>query len=217
MCVLTGQSYEFKQTSGMLSRSLLAAFALLPLPCAAGDLYGRVDADGHVFLSDVRQAGYSLVLRDPARPPATRPTLGGAAGVHCMPTTLDRIATEERVPRALLHAVATVESACNPGAVSAKGAQGLMQLMPGTAARYGVQRVFDPTDNVRGGARYLRDLLLRYEGRLELALAAYNAGEEAVARHANQIPPFAETRNYVLKVLDHYERLSPPTARERRP
>jgi hypothetical protein len=200
----------------MTVRPALLALALLPLPCTAGELYGRVDAAGHVFLSDVRQAGYSLVLRDPARPPATRPTLGGAAGVRCMPTTLDRIATEESVPQALLHAVATVESACNPAAVSAKGAQGLMQLMPGTAARYGVQRILDPADNVRGGARYLRDLLLRYEGRLELALAAYNAGEEAVARHANQIPPFAETRDYVRKVLDHYERLSLQNARERR-
>jgi soluble lytic murein transglycosylase-like protein len=134
-----------------------------------------------------------------------------------MPTTIDRIAAEEQVPVALLHAVASVESACNPGAVSVKGAQGLMQLMPATAARYGVQQVFDPADNVRGGARYLRDLIARYEGRLDLVLAAYNAGEAAVERHSNQIPPFAETRDYVRKVIDHYERLSPRGTRETRP
>jgi soluble lytic murein transglycosylase-like protein len=80
-----------------------------------------------------------------------------------------------------------------------------------------VQRVFDPADNVRGGARYLRDLIARYEGRLDLVLAAYNAGEAAVERHSNRIPPFAETRDYVRKVMDHYERLSPRAARESRP
>jgi hypothetical protein len=201
----------------MFLRSLCAALALLALPCSAGDLYGRVDADGRIFLSDVRQEGYRLLVRDPGRAPIARQTLGGGTSVRCMTMTLDRIATEERVPAALLHAVATVESACNPVAVSVKGAQGLMQLMPATAARYGVKRVFDPADNVRGGARYLRDLLARYEGRLELVLAAYNAGEEAVARHANQIPPFPETRDYVHKVMDHYDRLKHRPARENRP
>jgi soluble lytic murein transglycosylase-like protein len=129
-----------------------------------------------------------------------------------MPETLARIGREEGVPGVLLHAVAAVESACDPRAVSVKGAQGLMQLMPATAARYGVQRVFDPVENARGGARYLRDLIARYPGRTDLVLAAYNAGEEAVARHANTIPPFAETREYVRRVLQHHDRLVTPRA-----
>ncbi len=105
----------------------------------------------------------------------------------------------------LVLAVVGVESAFRPEAVSSKGAQGLMQLMPGTAASLGVEDAFDPIQNLDGGVRHLGSLLTLYGGDVSRALAAYNAGEGAVARHGG-IPPFKETREYVKKVLERYER-----------
>lgn len=107
----------------------------------------------------------------------------------------------------LLTAMATVESSFDPSAVSPKGAGGLLQLMPGTAERFGVADVFDVSQNVDGGARYLSWLLERYDGRTELALAGYNAGEGAVDRHKG-VPPFRETREYVRRVLRGADRLA---------
>jgi len=108
----------------------------------------------------------------------------------------------------LVLAVVGVESAFRPEAVSSKGAQGLMQLMPRTAASLGVEDAFDPAENLDGGVRHLGALLARYGGDVERALAAYNAGEGAVARHGG-IPPFQETREYVKRVLERYERAKP--------
>ncbi|HYC36471.1 MAG TPA: transglycosylase SLT domain-containing protein [Usitatibacter sp.] len=110
------------------------------------------------------------------------------------------------VDNALVHAVITAESGYNPSAVSKAGARGLMQLMPGTAARYGVQNIHDPRENIVGGVRYLRDLITMFNGNLELAVAAYNAGENAVIRYGNKIPPYAETVHYVPKVLGFYRK-----------
>jgi soluble lytic murein transglycosylase-like protein len=107
----------------------------------------------------------------------------------------------------LLTAMAKVESDFDPNAVSHKGASGLMQLMPATAERFGVRDVFDAADNIDGGARYLSWLLERFEGRTDLALAGYNAGERAVERYAG-VPPYPETQNYVDLVLGHVERLA---------
>jgi soluble lytic murein transglycosylase-like protein len=107
---------------------------------------------------------------------------------------------------ALLHAVISVESRYNPKAVSPAGAAGLMQLMPHTAKRYGVTDALDPRQNLNGGARYLRDLLRLFNNDTSLALAAYNAGENAVKRHGNRIPPYRETQRYVPKVLAFYQR-----------
>jgi len=93
-------------------------------------------------------------------------------------------------------------------AVSKRGASGLMQLMPETAKRYGVADIFDPKQNIRAGAQYLRDLLKMFNNDLRLVLAAYNAGEKAVVRHGSKIPPYPETAAYVPKVLAFYKKLS---------
>jgi len=104
--------------------------------------------------------------------------------------------------RALLAAMVEVESGFQPKAVSPKGARGLMQLMPSTARRFGVKDPFDPLQSLDGGAQYLHWLLQRFEGRTDLALAAYNAGEGAVDRHGGRIPPYGETLRYVNGVLE---------------
>src|SRR2546425_3642422 len=108
------------------------------------------------------------------------------------------------VPERLVHAVIRVESAFNPRAVSVKGAQGLMQLMPETASMLGVRNSFDPQQNIDGGVRHLRGLIDRFGSDLPMALAAYNAGEKAVVTYRG-IPPFAETRDYVTRVLYYYD------------
>lgn len=111
------------------------------------------------------------------------------------------------VDGALVHAVIFAESSYDPKAVSPAGASGLMQLMPGTARHYGVEDLFDPEQNVHGGVRHLKGLLDRFDGDLELALAAYNAGAGAVIRAGNRVPPYPETARYVPRVLGHYHRL----------
>lgn len=109
------------------------------------------------------------------------------------------------VEAALIHAVISAESAYDPLARSAKGARGLMQLIPETAARYGVRNPLDPRQNIDGGTRYLKDLLAMFGNDLRLALAAYNAGEGAVIRYGS-VPPYQETLAYVPKVLAYYKR-----------
>ncbi len=117
---------------------------------------------------------------------------------------IDEAAQKAKVDPALVHAVVKAESAYNPDAVSPKGAVGLMQLMDGTARRYGVTDRYDPTENLSAGTRYLRDLLDMFND-TKLAVAAYNAGENAVIRHGNQIPPYRETKGYVTRVLSLYD------------
>jgi len=108
----------------------------------------------------------------------------------------------------LLRAVIAVESGFNSRAVSKRGAIGLMQLMPATAMRFGVSNAFDPRQNVRAGAQYLKFLIERFDNDLSLALAAYNAGEQAVDRNGGQIPPYMETQAYVPRVLKIYRMLA---------
>ena len=117
---------------------------------------------------------------------------------------IDEVAREVAMSPQLLHAVIEVESGYQANARSPKGAQGLMQLMPATAERFGVRNAFDPRQNIRGGALYLKWLLEYFRGDLRLALAAYNAGEAAVVKAGYRIPPIAETRDYVPKVLWHF-------------
>jgi soluble lytic murein transglycosylase-like protein len=119
---------------------------------------------------------------------------------------VNKIARTYGVESALLHAVISVESRYSPKAVSKAGAIGLMQLMPETAKRYGVADPLDPLQNLRGGARYLRYLLKKYNNDRNLALAAYNAGEASVAKYGNQIPPYPETTEYVPRVMGYYRK-----------
>jgi soluble lytic murein transglycosylase-like protein len=123
---------------------------------------------------------------------------------------LEQASAAQALPASFVKTVAKVESGLHPEAVSPKGAVGLMQLMPGTASDLGVNR-HDPAENAMGGAKYLRDLLLRYHGDARLALAAYNAGPAAVDRY-HGVPPYPETIAYVAKVLREYERLQKKAA-----
>lgn len=127
-----------------------------------------------------------------------------ATARRALRSELTRVARSEELDPKLLDAVIIVESGYNAQAVSQKGAQGLMQLMPATAERFGVEDSFDPAANMRGGARYLRWLMDRFDGKLHLVLAAYNAGEGAVANNRNQIPGYPETQEYVRRVLQVY-------------
>jgi hypothetical protein len=129
---------------------------------------------------------------------------------------VERVATEQSLPPELIHSVIQVESNYNPGAVSPKGAQGLMQLMPDTARRFGVPNTFDPVENIKGGAKYLKYLLELYKGDYPRALAAYNAGEGAVAKY-NGIPPYAETQSYVARVQKRIEAAKPPAPPKKAP
>jgi hypothetical protein len=104
----------------------------------------------------------------------------------------------------LIHCVIAVESNFNPNAISPKNARGLMQLLPQTAAHLGVKNIFDPAENIDGGTRYLRDLLGKYNNNLNLALAAYNAGPQKVARFGQRVPPYPETRNYIQSINRAY-------------
>lgn len=111
------------------------------------------------------------------------------------------------IDAALIHAMVRTESGYNPNAVSPKGAQGLMQLMPFVSRRYGVTDPFDASQNIRGGAHHLRDLLNQFPQSIELALAAYNAGAGSVISHGRKVPPFLETSRYVTTVLSRYDEL----------
>jgi soluble lytic murein transglycosylase-like protein len=183
------------------------------LPCAhASDIYACRREGSTVVLTNlpldgcqaelVAQGGPVVLALPPVRP------------FHAQ---VKLVADEFGLDAALIDAVISVESGYTPHAVSPKGAVGLMQLMPQTARRFGVSDVRDPGQNIRGGARYLRYLLDTFGGDLELALAAYNAGEGSVLRHGMRIPPFAETIDYVRKVRARYapEGFPPPGARLR--
>lgn len=175
----------------------------LGLSNAWADIYKYVDEQGHVHLSDRRLGpGYRLMVKTPPvvsqRRWLHRPDHKGQF-THLIVRTAKRY----RLEPGLIHAVIAAESGYDPEAVSKAGAVGLMQLMPATAARYGVKDRRDPAQNIRAGTHYLSDLLKRFKS-LSLALAAYNAGEGAVIDYGHRIPPFHETQEYVRKVLSYY-------------
>jgi soluble lytic murein transglycosylase-like protein len=203
----------------MVKRTILVCLAcglLLPGVVSA-DVYKYRDARGHIHLTDKPMSGMRLLQRysittgrsvDPV-------PLGRSSALAEMNARRDRYspfieraAAQSRLSPELVHAVVRAESAYRSDAISSKGAVGLMQLMPGTAERYGVTDRYDPQQNVQGGSAYLRDLLDMFEGNLELALAGYNAGENAVIRHGYKIPPYKETQGYVRKVIRFYNDLS---------
>lgn len=132
---------------------------------------------------------------------------GPASAAPPFDALVRRTALVTDVDAALLHAIIDTESGYDPTAVSERGAIGLMQILPRTGQRFGVRRLEDPAENLRAGAAYVRWLLSRFDGDLRLVLAAYNAGEGAVLRHGRQVPPFAETRRFVQRVMDAYSRL----------
>ena len=181
---------------------------LSPVPGsdARADIYKFVDENGVVHLADRRfHAGYQLLHKSKNRRYGSN-TSAYAHNRKKYTPLINSLARKYRLDSDLVHAVVTMESAYDPRALSKKGAVGLMQLMPGTARRYGVLDRENPEQNVTGGVRYLRDLLLQFRS-VSLALAAYNAGEGAVQRYGNKIPPFPETQRYVYKVLTHYKKL----------
>jgi soluble lytic murein transglycosylase-like protein len=196
-------------------RAAIAAIATLCIATgsgpAAADIYHFVTADGTDGYSDQPSApGARLYLSTPTPEPGvpTMPTPGRRQPVsRALDTAIAKAASTHGLRPALLHAVIGVESGYRSDAVSTRGALGLMQLMPDTAKRFGVGDPFDPTQNLQGGARYLRALLDLFGQDIELALAAYNSGEGSVIRHGRRMPPYAETRAYVPKVMHRYRRL----------
>jgi soluble lytic murein transglycosylase-like protein len=184
---------------------LIVAAALLPFlgpGVASAQIYMGRDAAGHVVLSDRPLAeGVTTYAVQGSSYRATRAPGSESAGsvVTLYDELIERHAATHGVRPELVRAVIQVESAFNPRARSHKGAMGLMQLMPGTAAELGVDNPWDPAENIRGGVTYLAGLLRRFNDET-LALAAYNAGPGAVERYGLQVPPFRETRDYVKKV-----------------
>ena len=175
---------------------------------AEADIYKFVDENNVVHFSNVPDdPRYTVFMKEPhykARASGAQSAASFSANRERFRPLIASMAQHYKVDEALLHALILAESAYNPNAVSPKGATGLMQLMPGTAKRYGVTNIADPTANLHGGTRYLRDLLRMFKNNVHLALAAYNAGENAVINNGNQIPPYAETQNYVAKVIGSY-------------
>lgn len=185
---------------------LLTALLIILAPGAKADIYAYTDANGVIHFSNMRaNKDDRLVVSAEHGESGPGPSDGQIharqAGKNRFTTLVEDAARIYKVDVALLHAVISAESGYNPTAVSHKGAVGLMQLMPETARRYGVENSFDPVQNIRGGTKYLSYLLQLFDNDIELALAAYNAGENTVIRHGNNVPPFRETLGYVSKVM----------------
>jgi len=203
-------------------RSLGALLLLLVGQANATAIYAYVDTQGKLLISEKKDDA-RFVRFEPKRRATSKITERKTAWINQpiaspfaiqtainLPThkkalrytpLINNIAEEIGVNANLLHAMIQVESAYNPAATSSKGAQGLMQLIPATAQRFGVEQSYDPEANIRGGARYMKTLLAQFDNNLQLALAAYNAGEGAVQRYNNTVPPYLETQLYVVRVL----------------
>jgi len=187
---------------------LLSGSLVMPV---TADIYKYRDAEGRIYFSDEPMRGnYRLLQRfginGQVKKKGQSKVDYASVEVNKQRFTplIETVAKETLIRPELLHAIIRAESAYDPNAVSRKGAVGLMQLMPGTAQRYGVSDRRNPKQNLRGGATYFRDLLIQFDYDLKLAIAAYNAGENAVIRSGNKIPNYQETQNYVVKVLRFY-------------
>lgn len=200
-----------------LALSGLAGAALLISTSAPANIYAFKDEKGVTHFSNLPHLDkrYKLVYRIPTlaqfRPNAWSPNGPKVVDIEKLVPIIANAARMHGLDARLVHAVIRAESGYNENAVSSKGAIGLMQLIPATAQRYGVVNSYDPTENISGGTRYLRDLLKMFNGNVELALAGYNAGENAVIRAGNRVPPYPETMAYVPKVLSFYR--SPDVSR----
>lgn len=210
--------FEFAFGSKNL-HSLSARFFLLPaLALCSGlvqaDIYRSLDPNTPRTFTNIRPAEgrWELYLREKPAPIRKEPAYDQRRFTVDSrlryASQIQAAAIANNVDAALIRAVITVESGFNPSAVSRAGAVGLMQLMPGTAKRYNVTNSRDPAQNIHGGTRYLRDLLRLFNNDLHLAIAAYNAGEQAVMKYRNRIPPYRETLAYVPKVMKFYKRFS---------
>ncbi len=216
--------------------------ASLAAPVARADVYGYIDTDGMAHFSPVKiDERYQLFVRGDqqfdsaqftAAPAASTAIVAGRRSplfLYLMQhpnlkkyeALLNQAAQDFSLEPALLKAIMAAESGFNPTAVSPKGAVGLMQVMPATAERYGVagdakktigQKLTDPKTNIRLAARYLRDLRALFPNKPELVIASYNAGEGAVQKYRNTVPPYPETRNYVQLVTQFYQVYRPPAA-----
>lgn len=184
---------------------LLAAATTTP---AAAQIYVARDANGTLTLSDKPLGSGAVTYAVPGGSGVrTTRRLAAPAGTD-IDGLIDHHARRHSVRADLVRAVIAVESGFNPRARSHKGAMGLMQLMPATAARFDVERPYDPAQNIGAGVAYLRELLDRYQGDETLALAAYNAGPGAVDRYGFEVPPYRETRDYVKKVRNRTGQLA---------
>ena len=188
------------------------ALAAVASPAMA-DIFMMKDERGVVHFTNIPPSDKRFKM---VRKESSTPALTAAAGLPqiSMPREesirrysplVERASRDHGVDVALVHAVISAESGYDRYAVSRTGAMGLMQLMPDTARRYGVQNIMDPAENIHGGVRYLADLMQMFKGRMDLAIAAYNAGENAVIRAGHKVPNYAETRHYVPKVLGFYK------------
>ncbi|WP_321495282.1 lytic transglycosylase domain-containing protein [uncultured Desulfobacter sp.] len=188
-------------------RALFFLFMCLCLTApgtAIGDIYRYIDADGVVhFTNTPTSDGYTLFMEEKERE-RTR-TKRFKAGPDDYDNIILKAAGIFGVDHALIKAVIHAESSFNPNAISSKGARGLMQIMPQNDAALNISNPFDPSQNIMAGTRYLKRMLIRYNEKLALALAAYNAGPSAVDKY-QEIPPYEETRTYVQKVMSLYSR-----------
>lgn len=192
-----------------LQKTVLLLLLAASAPPLMADVYRYIDKHGRVMLTDKPTHGdYKRLVRTWKGWVEARVSgnVNWRKNQQKFDPTIRSVAHRYQLPHTLLHAVITAESYYDPNAVSRAGAVGLMQLMPETAKRYGVNDSRNPQQNIQGGSRYLHYLMKLFNNDLKLALAAYNAGETAVKRHGNQIPPYKETRNYVKKVIDYYRK-----------
>jgi soluble lytic murein transglycosylase-like protein len=195
-----------------LKHASVIAMLLAASPALANSkIYSYIDEQGMRHYTDVPDNNrYRLLILSPRDRTASGDRYDAQllARATQYDSIIEHAATSAAIEPNLLRAVIVVESGFNSRALSKRGAVGLMQLMPATASRFGVSNPYDPRENVHAGARYLKFLMDRFGHDVRLALAAYNAGEEAVDRNGGQIPPFTETMAYVPRVLRIYKMLT---------